>query len=87
MPHPFDRYESFADVAALKEASERPLRKCLRVNTLKMSVEDFEKYAADHKWKLKPVPWCSDGFFIDREDSSRKRSPSPHRPHLHAGGF
>ncbi len=70
MPHPFDRYESFADVAALKEASERPLRKCLRVNTLKMSVEDFEKYAADHKWKLKPVPWCSDGFFIDREDRS-----------------
>jgi len=70
MNHPFDRYKGFTDIAALKESSEKPLRKCMRVNTLKMSVEDFKTYAADHNWKLEPVLWCKEGFFIDREDRS-----------------
>lgn len=64
--HPFDRYADFTDLTLLKEYSERPLRKCLRVNTLKMSVEDFTKYAQEKGWELKQVPWCSEGFFVDR---------------------
>jgi len=70
MDHPFDRYSAYTDVLALKEASAKPLRKCIRVNTLKMTVEDFTTYAADQDWKLEPVPWCKEGFFIDREDRS-----------------
>ncbi len=68
MSHPFDRYAPFTDVAALKEASERPLRKSQRVNTLKGSVAEFLEWAEKKGWKLEPVPWCPEGFFVDREN-------------------
>lgn len=68
--HPFDRYRDFTDLKLLKEFSEKPLRKCIRVNTLKMSVDDFKTYAQKKRWQLEDVPWCSEGFFIDREDRS-----------------
>ncbi len=68
MPHPFDRYSAFTDLELLKESSAKPLRKSLRVNTLKISVESFKKWAAAKKWQLTPVPWCPEAFFIDRED-------------------
>ncbi len=71
MTHPFDRYADITDVAALKEATDRPLRKCVRINGLKTSVEKFRAYAAKRQWNLKPVPWCEEGFFIDREDFSK----------------
>ena len=67
MPHPFNRYSKFTDVNLLKEASEKPLRKSLRVNTLKMSVKDFKEWAKERGWEIEPVPWCNEGFFIDRE--------------------
>ncbi len=65
---PLDRYAPFTDLAALKAASAKPLRKCIRVNTLKTTVETVKQWAVDHGWKLDPVPWCPEGFFIDRED-------------------
>ncbi|MFA6523405.1 MAG: NOL1/NOP2/sun family putative RNA methylase [Candidatus Peribacteraceae bacterium] len=68
MNHPFDRYAAFTDVAALKEASGKPLRKSKRVNLLKSSVEKFTTWAKEKEWILEPVPWCSEGFYIDRED-------------------
>jgi len=68
MTHPFDRYAPFTDLAALKAASNRPLRKCVRVNTLKCSVETFKKWAKEKGWKLSPVPWSEEGFFLERDD-------------------
>ncbi len=62
--HPFDRYAAFTDVSALKEASTKPLRRSLRVNTLKSSVEEFRKWAEEKGWKLEAVPWCREGFFV-----------------------
>jgi len=70
MTHPFDRYAAFTDLTALKEASDKPLRKSVRVNTLKMSVEDFLSYAKKKDWHIEPVLWCKEGFFIDRDDRS-----------------
>ncbi len=70
MEHPFDRYADFTDLAVLKEASGRPLRKCLRVNTLKTSIEKVKQWGDRKGWKLESVPWCPEGFFIDREDRS-----------------
>ncbi len=52
-------------------SSERPLRKSLRVNTLKYSVEQFKVWAAEQNWQLTPVPWCNEAFFIDREDRTK----------------
>ncbi|MBI2523956.1 hypothetical protein HYW11_01940 [Candidatus Peregrinibacteria bacterium] len=64
--HPFDRYAAFTDVAVLKEWSAKPLRKSVRVNTLKCSVERFQEWAKERCWQLEPVPWCREGFFIER---------------------
>jgi len=68
MPHPFDRYAPLTDLSALKAASDRPLRKSVRVNTLKCSVADFKTWAKEKGWSLTPVPWWKEGFFIERSD-------------------
>jgi len=68
--HPFDRYAAFTDLPALLDFSAKPLRKSVRVNTLKSSVEDFKKWAEEKKWILTQVPWSKEAFFIDREDRS-----------------
>lgn len=48
----------------------------LRVNTLKISVEDFLKISP---FKLKPIPWIDNGFYYNEEDK-----PSKH-PYYYAG--
>ncbi|TPE19727.1 16S rRNA (cytosine(1407)-C(5))-methyltransferase RsmF [Pantoea vagans] len=58
---------SFAQFLAI---SQQPLRRTLRVNTLKISVADFLRLTADYDWQLTPVPWCEEGFWISREDES-----------------
>ncbi|WP_159656676.1 16S rRNA (cytosine(1407)-C(5))-methyltransferase RsmF [Vibrio atypicus] len=50
-------------------ACQRPLRKSIRVNTLKISVEAFLKRAAEKNWTLSPVPWCTEGFWIEADES------------------
>ena len=47
----------------------------IRVNTLKISVEDFLKICPFHVTK---VPWTDNGFYVDREEK-----PSKH-PYYHA---
>ena len=61
----FDSYASFTYVHALKEACGRPLRKSLRVNTLKNSKEELLPQLIRKNWKLTPVPWCSEGFYVE----------------------
>ncbi|HBH20290.1 MAG TPA: hypothetical protein DDX11_04955 [Candidatus Peribacter riflensis] len=68
--HPFDRYAAFTDLSVLKAASDRPLRKSVRVNTLKCSVADFKAWAQEQGWSLTPVPWWPEGFYVDRTDLS-----------------
>ena len=41
----------------------------LRVNTLKMNLEEFERIAPFH---LKKVPWISNGYFYNAEDVPAK---------------
>lgn len=49
--------------------SEKPLRRSLRVNTLKISVTDFLALVAPYQWALTPIPWCEEGFWISRDDA------------------
>lgn len=51
-------------------ACQRPLRRSIRVNTLKISVEDFLALVAPYSWQLTPVPWCAEGFWIERDDEN-----------------
>ncbi|MFV8869007.1 16S rRNA (cytosine(1407)-C(5))-methyltransferase RsmF [Serratia fonticola] len=49
---------------------QHPLRRSLRVNTLKISVADFLALVKDYDWRLEPIPWCPEGFWIEREDEA-----------------
>nr|HPO05808.1 16S rRNA (cytosine(1407)-C(5))-methyltransferase RsmF [Candidatus Gracilibacteria bacterium] len=57
-----------ADFQDFIDYCEKPLRKSLRVNTLKISVSEFQKIAQNEEWDLSPIPWCEEGFWIERED-------------------
>lgn len=48
---------------------QRPLRKSLRVNTLKISVSDCKALLEAHGWSLTPIPWCEAGFWFERPDT------------------
>ncbi|WP_431621044.1 16S rRNA (cytosine(1407)-C(5))-methyltransferase RsmF [Enterobacter hormaechei] len=56
---------SFDDFVA---ACQRPLRRSIRVNTLKISVGAFLDLVSPYGWQLTPVPWCEVGFWIERDD-------------------
>ncbi|MCK6265041.1 16S rRNA (cytosine(1407)-C(5))-methyltransferase RsmF [Vibrio sp. ZSDE26] len=51
------------------DACKRPLRKSIRVNTLKISVSEFTQRAKTKGWELEPVPWCTEGFWITADES------------------
>ncbi|AQS36550.1 16S rRNA m(5)C-1407 methyltransferase [Shewanella psychrophila] len=44
--------------------SNRPLRASIRVNTLKISSANFIELMKPKGWRLEPIPWCTDGFWI-----------------------
>lgn len=58
------------------ESYKKPRFYGLRVNTLKISVEDFLKISPFH---LEPVPWTADGFYYQEGDN-----PGRH-PYYYAG--
>ena len=64
-----ERYEKLTDWKTFKEISLTYLRRSLRVNTLKISVEDLKKRFTD--WNLKQIPWCKEGFWIEHKQGRR----------------
>ena len=52
--------ETDAYLAAMEEDAFT----CIRINTLKISVEEFEKISP---FALTPVPWCSEGFYVPKD--------------------
>ncbi|BDU37108.1 16S rRNA (cytosine(1407)-C(5))-methyltransferase RsmF [Vibrio nigripulchritudo] len=64
-----DIMPSHLDMDEFIAACKRPLRRSIRVNTLKISVEDFLGRAEAKGWTLTPVPWCGTGFWIEREET------------------
>lgn len=57
----FDCYEDY---------SNRYIRKSIRVNTLKISIEDLKK-RLENEWILEQVPWCKEGFWIKYRHGTR----------------
>lgn len=51
-------------------ACQRPLRRSIRINTLKADVATFLEIAQQKGWSLSPIPWCQEGFWIEREDEN-----------------
>jgi len=64
-----ERYESLTDWKEFKEISLSYLRRSIRVNTLKITVDDLLKRMGD--WNLNPVPWCSEGFWVEHSGGRR----------------
>ena len=54
--------------ASFIQACGRPLRKSIRVNTLKISIDEFQQIANQYGWKLANIPWCAEGFWIENEE-------------------
>lgn len=76
---------SFDDFLA---ACQRPLRRSIRVNTLKISVADFLQLTAPYGWTLTPIPWCEEGFWIERDNEDALHWVVPRafkRPVLYSG--
>ncbi|ATZ11782.1 16S rRNA (cytosine(1407)-C(5))-methyltransferase RsmF [Erwinia amylovora] len=59
------------DFARFIAISQQPLRRSLRVNTLKISVDDFLQLVKPYQWALTPIPWCPEGFWISRDDADK----------------
>ncbi len=53
-----------AEFAEFYDALMAPPTTAIRVNTLKISVEDFRRIAP---FPLEPVPWCPEGFYIPND--------------------
>jgi len=47
---------------------DKPLRKSIRVNTLKITTADFVDIMSLAGWQLSSIPWCKDGFWIDGKE-------------------
>ncbi len=60
------RYSSLTDWDEFIRYSLSFLRRSIRVNTLKISVEDAKKRLSKD-WHLEEVPWCREGFWIDHK--------------------
>ena len=63
-----DRYRSLlgSDFDLFIETSLRFLRRSMRVNTLKVTVP-LVKARLEKNWRLDPIPWCKEGFWIEGE--------------------
>jgi len=63
-PKFIERYTGLTDFEVFKDYSSRYLRRSIRVNTLKTTVAHVKENLSKD-WKLDPVPWCKEGFWID----------------------
>lgn len=73
-----DKLKSYLgeDLETFLDSYERKYRKSIRINRLKISVDDFMKISP---FKLEKIPWTSDGFYIEDDVN-----PSKH-PYYFAG--
>src|SRR3989344_5355233 len=55
-------YEKLTDIEKFKEYSLKPLTKSIRVNTLKISVNELKSRLSE--FTLKQIPWCKEGFWV-----------------------
>ena len=62
-PKFLERYKGLTDLDAFLACSLTPLRKSIRVNTLKASVAEIKERLASHN--LQRVPWCPEGFWLE----------------------
>ena len=70
-PKFIERYSKLTDWETFKEISLTFLRRSVRVNTLKTSIEECKKRLEKQNWNLEPVPWCKEGFWVEHKEGRR----------------
>ncbi|MBD3653895.1 16S rRNA (cytosine(1407)-C(5))-methyltransferase RsmF [Kangiella sp.] len=73
-------------VQALLDFSQKPLRKSIRINSLRADKDALLKEWQQAGYQLEPIPWCSDGFWINEEHKALPEGFGNFLPHL-AGQF
>lgn len=63
-----ERYSQLTDWEEFKKYSLSFLRRSIRVNTLLGSVAEVKKSLQAKGWKLVPIPWCRNGFWISHPE-------------------
>lgn len=58
-----EKYSKLTDIKEFKKYSLERLRKSIKVNTLKISINKLKSRLKDYK--LKQIPWCKYGFFVE----------------------
>jgi NOL1/NOP2/sun family putative RNA methylase len=66
-----ERYSKLTDFKEFKKYCLAFLRRSIRVNTLKISIEELKKRLGG-KWKLEQIPWCKEGFWIEHKTEDRR---------------
>ena len=68
IPKPFlDRYDEILGEQASEfiEFCKKPLRKSIRINTIKADPKIILKQIKEKGWTLKKVPWCNHAYWVD----------------------
>ena len=60
-----DHYSKLTNFEKFKESCLTFLRRSIRVNTLKVTINEIKERLPE--WNLKQVPWCKEGFWISNE--------------------
>ena len=66
-----ERYKQLTDWGKFEKYSLSFLRRSIRVNTIKISINDLKK-RLEKNWKLDQVPWCKEGFWIVHRKGERR---------------
>ncbi|WP_048147263.1 NOL1/NOP2/sun family putative RNA methylase [Pyrococcus abyssi] len=72
-----ERYYQLWGERALRiaQAMEKPLPRCFRINTLKISVQNLVKRLNKKGFQFRRVPWAREGFCLTREPFSITSTP------------
>lgn len=62
-----ERYSKLTDWEVFKKYNLSFLRKSIRVNTLKIEIEELKK-RIENNWILEQIPWCKEGFWITHKE-------------------
>src|SRR3990167_2438036 len=63
-----ERYSKLTDWEQFKTYSLSFLRRSIRINTLVTTVKETKKTIEEKGWKLDPIPWCKEGFWISHAE-------------------
>src|SRR3989339_1891095 len=66
-----ERYSKLTEFEEFKKYSLSFLRRSIRVNTIKISVDELKK-RLEKDWNLEQIPWCREGFYIEHIKKERR---------------